>query len=100
MKKFFLLVSLASLFLQAQAQTNKDISAMKTPFEKNDNYTPTYHEIIDYYKALASTSAIITMNEFGMTDSGFPLHEIIISSEPCIDGVEAKKNNKTVYNKT
>ena len=51
------------------------------PFEKNNNYTPTYQETIDIFTKLVASCDIMKMQEFGMTDAGFPLHEIIISTD-------------------
>ncbi|MBK8620997.1 MAG: M14 family metallopeptidase [Saprospiraceae bacterium] len=52
---------------------------MTTHFEKNNDYTPTYPEIIEFYKSVAQNSTFISFSAFGTTDSGFPLHEIVLS---------------------
>ncbi|MCR5886275.1 M14 family metallopeptidase [Hymenobacter sp. J193] len=53
----------------------------RTPFEKgNGNTTATYRECIDYYQRLDSKYEEITMRRAGATDSGQPLHEVVISA--------------------
>ncbi len=55
------------------------------PFEENPNVTPTYQEVIGLYKSLASHSQNIEMTAYGMTDSGFPLHQVVISAKQQFD---------------
>lgn len=76
------------------------LSAQKTelltPFEKNDNHTATYDEAIDYYQKLANQYGTVNMVEEGLTDSGKPLHTVIISETPVINRKEARQHNKAV----
>jgi len=68
-----------------------------TPFEKNKNYTATYEEAINHYKKLEiAYSSSIKVNEFGMTDSGNPLHEIIVTKDGVFDPKEIRKNGKAI----
>lgn len=64
-------------------------------FEKNENYTPTYEEIVAYYQYLAGQSSLISMKTAGKTDSGKHLHEIILSKYG-FDPAEIKKKNLPV----
>ena len=76
------------------------LSAQKTelltPFEKNDNHTATYDEAIDYYQKLANQYGTVNMVEEGLTDSGKPLHTVIISETPVINRKKARQHNKAV----
>ena len=56
-----------------------------TGFEKNPNTTATYHETIAYYTELNEKSSMIAVNPFGSTDSGQPLHEVILSKDGDFD---------------
>ena len=48
-----------------------------TPFEKgNGNTTPTYEEIINYYKQLATAFKTLKFEATGDTDAGYPIHTI------------------------
>jgi hypothetical protein len=62
------------------------VYSQKTVFEKNNGTeTATYFEAIDYYKNLDKSSAIISMKEMGLTDAGYPLHLVLISSDGKFD---------------
>lgn len=65
-------------------------------FDTNQNYTATYDEGIAYYSNLAEAYDQISMTPFGMTDSGNPLHEVIISQDKDFDPVSIRKSGKTV----
>ncbi|WP_298543567.1 M14 family metallopeptidase [uncultured Aquimarina sp.] len=53
-----------------------------TIFEKSDGTeTPTYPEVITYYKNLSETYPEINIQEIGMTDSGNPLHIITLNPD-------------------
>jgi len=91
---------LAILILFSFSSTT-DILAQKkgvllTPFEHNENQTATYEESIVFYKKLARMSSLVSMIEEGLTDSGKPLHTIIISDSPCIDRSQASEQGKAV----
>ncbi|HEX8425997.1 M14 family metallopeptidase [Hymenobacter sp.] len=52
----------------------------RTPFEKgNGNTTATYAECIAYYKKLDAAYPEIQLREVGPTDSGQPLHEVVLA---------------------
>ena len=72
MKKITFIVLLLSNQLWAQ---NAD---WQTLFEKDDNYSATYFEVMDYYKKLAAAYPEIQLKEVGETDSGYPLHTVVI----------------------
>lgn len=69
---------------------------LTTPFEAKKNYSATYSEIVRYYDQLNSASDIIQVNEFGKTDIGKPLHEVIISTDKTFDPVTIRKAGKQV----
>ncbi|MFT6705883.1 MAG: hypothetical protein ACJATF_000707 [Flavobacteriales bacterium] len=67
-----------------------------TPFEKDNNTTATYSEAIAFYKKLAKDHSRLQVNEIGMTDSGFPLHEVVLSQEEDFDPASIQEKGKTV----
>jgi len=69
---------------------------LKTPFESKKNYSATYKEIVQFYSKLNNASDIIQVNEFGKTDIGKPLHEVIISTNKIFDPESIKKSGKNV----
>lgn len=69
---------------------------LQTPFEKDANYSASYQEVIAYYQKLDSFSNMLSVQEFGMTDAGYPLHEIIISNDGVFDPDQIRENGKLV----
>ncbi len=67
-----------------------------TPFETDNNTTATYSEAIAFYKKLAKDHSRLQVNEIGMTDSGFPLHEVVLSQEEDFDPASIQEKGKTV----
>jgi len=63
------------------------------PFEKDNNNSATYSEAIAYYKVL-DKSPLIQMNEVGNTDSGHPLHEVIVTNDGVFDRESIQTNGK------
>ena len=50
-----------------------------TPFEKNDNTTATYEEVISFYKNLSNQFPQLQLTSHGLTDIGLPLHTAVLS---------------------
>ncbi len=74
----------------------KELSALKTGYEIDRNTTATYQETIAFYKELAAQLASIQIKPFGMTDSGFPLHEIVLSQDGDFDPKSLKESGKLI----
>lgn len=67
---------------------------ISTKFERTKGtQTPTYCEIIEWWKKLDAVSPIVSMKEMGETDSGYPLHLILVSPDKDfnIKSIKAKK---------
>ncbi len=91
MKKLTLipLLFLAISCLKSEKKKNIDFTTL---FEKsNGTETPTYPEVINYYKNLAKNYNEISLIEMGETDSSYPLHLIVFNT----DGKTNKKEIKT-----
>lgn len=85
--KYFLLLIFCASLIKAQN--------MKTRYEiSNAKETSTYFETIDFWKNLDKISSKIKMEERGMTESGFPLHLVIVSNVENESFESAQKNNK------
>ena len=61
-----------------------------------ENKTPTYSKVIDYYKFLAKKYDQAFLFEEGKTDIGKPLHLFVISFEKDFSPGSIKKKNKRV----
>lgn len=90
MKRSFLLLFL----FVAQLAFSQNIT---TKFEQsNGTESPTYYEIIDWWKKLDAQSPIVKMQEMGMTDAGFPLHLVIVSTDKDFNLESLHKKNKRI----
>ncbi|MFI5170979.1 MAG: M14 family zinc carboxypeptidase [Chitinophagales bacterium] len=87
MRKLILLIQLLIFSNMVQSQI-LDLSA--------ENKTPTYVEVIEYYKSLDSASEFAKLVEYGMTDSGKPLHLFIIDSDKEFDPAASRKKGKSI----
>jgi hypothetical protein len=70
------------------------VSAQNKPLldlKYEQNYTPTYDEVIEMYKTLDAHHENARLFEKGLTDCGKPLHLFVMNSEPEFD-VEAIRN--------
>jgi len=58
-------------------------SPRQTIYEQGDgNQTATYAQTIAFYTQLASSSPRVVMHEMGATDSGHPLHLVVVADPP------------------
>ncbi len=68
-----------------------------TPFEQSPNTTATYLEAIAFYGELAKKHPKqIQLSAHGSTDSGYPLHTLVLSKDGNFDPVELKKEGKLI----
>ena len=89
-------LSLVIFFLFVCSVYTIQAQTLSTPFEQNNNRTATYEEAIEFYKKLAASSPLINIVEEGLTDSGKPLHTLIVSTSPYKNRSEVKEDNKAV----
>ncbi len=83
MLKKLLSFSLLILLFSCSNTTEKDFT---TRFEKSKGTeTPTYSNVISFYKKLAKAYNEISVFEIGKTDSGKPLHLTVFNAEGNID---------------
>uniref|UniRef100_UPI0032177802 M14 family zinc carboxypeptidase n=1 Tax=uncultured Draconibacterium sp. TaxID=1573823 RepID=UPI0032177802 len=67
---------------------------LKLKYEQN--YTPTYYEVIEMYKHLDAAYENAMLVENGLTDSGKPLHTFIINNEKEFNPEKIKAHGKSV----
>ncbi|MBS1590515.1 MAG: M14 family metallopeptidase [Bacteroidetes bacterium] len=76
MKKITISFLLAIYCINSYAQN------MQTVFEKtNGKESATYFECIQFYKKLAANNSIISIKNFDLTDAGYPLQLVLVSSD-------------------
>ncbi|RSK24082.1 M14 family metallopeptidase [Hymenobacter metallilatus] len=69
----------------------------RTPFEKgNGNTTATHAECIGYYQQLDAAYPEIQLREVGQTDSGRPLHEVVVSLDGNFDPAAVRAKGRRV----
>ena len=69
---------------------------IQTRFEQSGGtQTPTYFEIIDWWKKLDVASPIVKMMEMGPSDAGLPVHLVLVSTDKDFDPklIRSKKKN-------
>ncbi len=72
-------------------------NAQQCRFEKSDGKeSATYFEAVAWYKNLAKQSPLLQVKEMGMTDAGYPLHLVMVSSDGKFDPALWHKQNKAV----
>ena len=69
-----------------------------TPYEQSAdrNRTATYEQIIPYYESLARQYKQIKVLKYGDTDSGLPLHLVVLSRDKIFTPAEIRKQNRRV----
>ena len=76
-------------FIAAQSLTTK--------FEQSKGQqTPTYQEIIAWWKTADVKASQLKMLTMGPTDAGFPLHLVMVSNDQDFDPASNRKKNKRV----
>ncbi|MEM9918123.1 MAG: M14 family metallopeptidase [Bacteroidota bacterium] len=78
------------------AQKASSNELLITPFEKDQNKTTTYQEAIAFYEKLAETSPMVSMQEWGSTDSGHPLHTVVLSKDGDVDPISIRRKGRLV----
>ncbi|MEZ4886161.1 MAG: M14 family metallopeptidase [Chitinophagales bacterium] len=61
-----------------------------------DNQTPTYEETIAMYEQLAEKSDWATLLQYGTTDTGKPLHLLVISKDKDFSPASVRSKNKRI----
>ncbi len=95
MKKIILLLLVVAISCTKNPQ--KNTLDFTTKFEKSGGLeTTTYAETIAYFKQLAAEFPEISIQEIGLTDSGYPLHLVIFNSDTAFDFDKIKESSKNV----
>jgi zinc carboxypeptidase len=72
-------------------------SQITTRFEQSGGtQTPTYFEIIDWWKKLDEKSGKVKMLTMGMTDAGYPLHLVVVANNGDYNFRNIRKSNKRI----
>jgi hypothetical protein len=89
----------ASLLLAASLMSTAPTPPLSTPFERDPahNTTATYAECVAFYKELAAAyPATVQLREAGPTDSGQPLHEVVLSADGTFDPAASRAKGRPI----
>ena len=83
------------LAVSCKSSNEKPYYDFETHFEISEGLeTVTYQQTIQYYTSLAETYPEISMQSIGETDSGKPLHIVILNTDAKFDFSEIRKNKR------
>lgn len=86
-----------SIFFMLLLGTSVTTLSQATAFEKSaGKETATYFETIGFYKKLAQQSRAVKMQTRGLTDAGYPLDLVLLSSDNDFNPVSWHKKGKVV----
>lgn len=60
------------------------------------NQTPTYAEVIDFFRQADSASPFMQIQQGGITDAGIPLHVLVIDADAEFDAAKARSRGKNI----
>lgn len=71
--------------------------SISTKFEQTQGkQTPTYQEIITWWKMMDDQFPTIKMQSMGPADAGFPLHLVVVSNDGDFDMASLRRKNKRI----
>ncbi|RYD99502.1 MAG: hypothetical protein EOP50_04260 [Sphingobacteriales bacterium] len=83
-----------------QSKTHRKAPASLFPATRYDTskgrQTPTYSEIIDFWKRLDAASPQVKLLEMGPADAGHPLHLVLVSADGDFDIASLKKKKRNI----
>ena len=88
------LLWLFAVSMTAQEQTFHP--KLNISFDKNNNSTSTYDEIMDFYKKLEKLSDLVHITKTGMTDSGHPLTVVVLAKKGHFTPEKSRKAGKSI----
>lgn len=95
MKKTLLLIGI--FIMSCTSETKTEPIDFTTLFETSKGTeTPTYLEVIQYYKNLAASYSEINIEAIGETDSGEPLHIITLNPDKNFDFETIRKDKRII----
>ena len=92
MKKLFLLFTVIFIYMSCEDKTPNFTTVFET---SNGTKTPTYNEVIEFYKQLADSYSSIHIQAIGETDSGEPLHLVTLNPDSNFN-FESIRNDKRI----
>lgn len=95
MHRSHLTTNLLATLLVILTYTSRCMSQSVLSYYQN-NQTPTYAEVMDYYRYADSISPYMHLQEGGLTDAGIPLHVLVIDGDQQFTAASARSRNKMI----
>ena len=93
----FLAFSIALCQIAAGNDTDSIHTRLKTPHEKGDGWTSAdYDSGMTFYRALADASPMIRLNTVGPSDSGPPLHLVLVSIDEDFEPISVRRKGRAI----
>ncbi|SFU62565.1 Zinc carboxypeptidase [Pustulibacterium marinum] len=97
MKKYFFIPLVALLFFACESPLTSKKDSFVTVFETSEGKeTPTYPEVIEFYKELANSYSSVSLQTMGPTDSGYPLHMVVYNPNGDFNFVNLREEGKRI----
>lgn len=94
MKYFIFFLSLFLFSCKSTRLANTKL--VDIPFQMEENRTSTFEETRNFYESLDKASSFVQTSDFGMTDAGHPLQEVIIDMDKDFDVEKSRSKGKLV----
>ncbi len=78
MNKVFIALTIITIVGCNYKKNNVMNVGINIAFEQDHDHTPSYVEVIEFYEKLNTLSNITKLEKYGKTDSGHPLHTLVI----------------------
>ena len=86
------------LLISCNTKNENPSPDFETHFEKSKGTeTATYEQTILYYNNLANSYPEISINSIGETDSGMPLHIVVLNPDKEFDFIKIRKNKRIIF---
>ena len=94
MKYFIFFLSLFLFSCKSTRLANTKL--VDIPFQMEENRTSTFEETRNFYESLDKASSFVQTSDFGMSDAGHPLQEVIIDMDKDFDVEKSRSKGKLV----
>lgn len=90
-------MKLIALLLVITFTNHTTAQSLTTKFEETDGkQTPTYDEIISWWKKADAQSSNVRMLTMGPSDAGLPLHLVMVSTDTDFDPASIRRKNRRI----
>ena len=99
MLRLFLVAIMGMLLFRGALCDDKFLTntRFETPFEQSDGWeSASYEEGIEFYRALASASPRLRLDAVGRSDSGPPIHLVLISEDRDFDTTSVRAKGRAI----